>query len=119
MSKTYDIKPKGCLIRSCIILGAEFLTTWVCVSMLNFDEGATLVSVIIVFAIIMLLALKFDKYANPYSSQNCSRIEDQETENSSVTCPYCYHINYVVDDEGYCRCEKCGAYFQKQKYDPH
>ena len=112
-----DITARGCLTRFAIILVAEFLTVWICVRLFGLDEGMTLLAVIIVFAIIMTLALKYDKNANPYSIKNHKEGKTNIQDNS-VVCPFCYHINSVVDDDGYCLCEKCKAYFQVQEYDP-
>ena len=116
----YNITPLGCLCRFAIIFIAEFVTSWICIKVLNLDEGMTLLIIICVFILIMIGAFIFDKYANPYSkrffannSKNKSKMDDV-----SAVCPYCYHINYVVDDEGYCKCENCGNFFQKQEYDP-
>jgi magnesium transporter len=41
----------------------------------------------------------------------------QETRKQAEDLDDIYNV-YVVDDDGYCKCEKCGTYFQKQDYDP-
>ena len=116
----YNVTPKGCLIRFVIIMIAEVVTMWLSMKVFGSDEGMALLAVICVFAVIMVIASKYDKYANPYDKRFFSKSSDamKDEEVISAVCPYCYHINYVVDDDGYCKCEKCGTYFQKQDFDP-
>lgn len=114
MSKTYNVTPIGCLARFFVIIFTEFLTVWISMSMFHLDEGAVLFAVIVVFVVIMFIALKIDKNANPYSPNNCESVEKElNKETVSVICPFCFHVNYIVDDDGFCKCAKCGSYFQK------
>lgn len=38
-------------------------------------------------------------------------------DSGAFSCPYCFHINYVCDNDGCCLCEKCGAYFKIESDD--
>lgn len=44
--------------------------------------------------------------------QNEHNQESPKRDSISISCPYCFHINYVYTDDGYCTCEECGAFFQ-------
>ena len=95
----YDVTPKGCLVRFAIVMIAEVVTMWLSIKVFGLDEGMALLAVICVFAVILAIAFKYDKYANPYDKRFFSKSSEatRNEEVISVVCPYCYHINYVVD----------------------